>query len=286
MPTINARRLAVKLTKLRERNGWTQREVCAALGMGPASITRYERAEGQPKLRDLRTMLAHYGATEEERCLLESLRLRAREKGWWAAEPFVGEISPSYEMYCSLELDALRIEKFSPIVVHGPLQTDAYAMSLKESFAVGSDVRATGSDLRVERWKALESRHPKPDLTVFVDESVLRRTVGSPEVMIEQLHHLAALPEWVTLRVLPMAGPVVSAMCTFTMFFLDAGDAVAVDEGTVAQMYYENHDQIDRFKVRLDRAAHLAYSGDESRDVILDMVKVFERHGSGFPQVK
>ncbi|GIG62042.1 hypothetical protein Lfu02_64140 [Longispora fulva] len=287
MPTINARRLAQKLTKMRERRGWTQREVCAALEMGSASLTRYERAEHQPKLRDLRLMLAHYGATEEERCLLESLRLRAKVKGWWAAEPFSGDISPNYEMYCSLELDAERIVKYSPVIVHGPLQTESYAMSLEQGMSlVSEEVAARRTALRLERWKALESREVKPELTVFVDEAALRRTVGGPEVMVEQLHRLAALPDWITVRVCPMDRPVVSGMCTFTMFYLDAGDVVAIDEGTVAQTYYEERIHVDGFRLRTRRAEDVAYDEAVSREFILDLAKVFGRYGSGVPQVK
>jgi Domain of unknown function (DUF5753) len=71
--------------------------------------------------------------------------------------------------------------------VSGLLQTEAYARAI-----LSTRMGATREELddavagRVERQRILEREHP-PELWVILDEAVLRRPVGGPDVMRDQL---------------------------------------------------------------------------------------------------
>ncbi|BDH13318.1 transcriptional regulator [Streptomyces hygroscopicus] len=107
-----------------------------------------------------------------------------------------------------MEPKAVAIAEWSPTVVPGLLQTPAYAHSL---FREG-DPRASDEELatkvrhRLARQDVLKGSSP-PDFSVIICESVIRRNVGGPEVMREQLAALLTHGTQPTtvLQVLPLS---------------------------------------------------------------------------------
>jgi transcriptional regulator with XRE-family HTH domain len=106
------------------------------------------------------------------------------------------------------EAHARRLRSFELVVVPGLLQTVAYARAV-----LSTRVGATAEELdeavaaRMERQQILDRDQP-PDLWVIIDEAVLRRTIGSPDIMREQLEHLAdaARRPNIVIRVIPLRG--------------------------------------------------------------------------------
>ncbi|WP_369205154.1 Scr1 family TA system antitoxin-like transcriptional regulator [Streptomyces sp. PU-14G] len=96
-----------------------------------------------------------------------------------------------YRRRIELETRAISISEWSPTVVPGLLQTPDYARAL---FREGNS-RASEAELasrvsnRIARQEILANSTP-PDFSVIVCESVIRRRVGSREVMQEQLSAL------------------------------------------------------------------------------------------------
>ncbi|XMN06984.1 helix-turn-helix domain-containing protein [Streptomyces griseobrunneus] len=106
-----------------------------------------------------------------------------------------------------LETTALAISEWSPTVVPGLLQTLSYAYALmREGFprASEAEVKAKAA-ARVARQRLFRSA-ASPDLSVVICESVIRRRVGTPEAMREQLEALLAFAAQKTflLQVLPL----------------------------------------------------------------------------------
>jgi hypothetical protein len=62
------------------------------------------------------------------------------------------------------------------------------------------------AELRLKRQEVLERDDP-PDVWLILDETVIRRPIGGPEVMSSQLKHLVEASHWpnVTLQVLPFS---------------------------------------------------------------------------------
>ncbi|MFC4053039.1 Scr1 family TA system antitoxin-like transcriptional regulator [Actinomadura syzygii] len=84
-----------------------------------------------------------------------------------------------------IERDVSMLQAFHLSVVYGLLQTPAYAMALLKDEAA--------TQARIGRQSILtRDDPPPPTISVLLDESVLRREIGCPQVMREQLEHLIA----------------------------------------------------------------------------------------------
>jgi transcriptional regulator with XRE-family HTH domain len=93
------------------------------------------------------------------------------------------------------KFDAIR--SYQPLVVPGLLQTPAYAAHLLDN-----DEPAV--EARLARQEVLASATP-PRLMYVMDESVLLRDAGNPEVMRDQLQHLLAVScRHVRLQIAPL----------------------------------------------------------------------------------
>ena len=90
-----------------------------------------------------------------------------------------------------IEREALTLRSYQPLVVPGLLQTEAYAHAV---LAGGGQVPRKDVErllaTRMSRQQILRREDP-PLLTAVLDEAVLRRPVGGPAVMREQLLALA-----------------------------------------------------------------------------------------------
>ncbi|WP_433858925.1 Scr1 family TA system antitoxin-like transcriptional regulator [Streptomyces kronopolitis] len=108
-----------------------------------------------------------------------------------------------------LEPKAVSISAWSPTVVPGLLQTAPYARALlREGDPRASDDEvATLVRARMARQEVLKGTSP-PDFSVVICESVLRRNVGGPNVMREQLSALLAhgTRRTTVLQVMPLSG--------------------------------------------------------------------------------
>jgi transcriptional regulator with XRE-family HTH domain len=102
-----------------------------------------------------------------------------------------GAIPKFFESFREVELIAHTVRTWNPQIVPGPLQTPEYARRL--SVVLGEDEDRV-EDLvaaRIDLQQKMFNR-PKPAaLLAVMDECVVRRRVGSPELMHRQLMHLA-----------------------------------------------------------------------------------------------
>jgi transcriptional regulator with XRE-family HTH domain len=206
-PTVRRRRLAAELRGIRESKGKSGDAVAAALKWSPSKISRYELARTGLKPREVERLLDYYGITGSRRALLISLAEDAARKGWW--EEFTDILSADYQQFIGLEHEASSIAIWHVEVVTGLLQTEAYARHIiggynqVEPIAPGMIERLV--KVRMQRQQVL-TRAPGFQLSVVLDESILRRRIGDELVMYEQLQRLvyeADRPN-VTLQILPL----------------------------------------------------------------------------------
>jgi hypothetical protein len=130
----------------------------------------------------------------------------APRNGWW--KDYTEVIPSGYQDLIAAEEDAEGVLHFHPTLVPGLLQTERYAFAITKVTSLKTlapeDVRSLVK-VRMERQRsAFDSARPKR-LTFFLDEGCLRRSLGSPDVMREQLQHLLELTTRpnVTLIVIP-----------------------------------------------------------------------------------
>lgn len=143
--------------------------------------------------------------------LRDSLRLSSdhlgRDRGWWDDHRFTNE----YPAFVEHESRAHRIGVCQPLVVPGILQTTAYALAATAAItgrAPDDPAVLARVEVRLSRQQHLLDRMTGPNppqLTVVLDEIVLRRPVGGADVLRFQLDELLMLGtlEAVTMVVRP-----------------------------------------------------------------------------------
>lgn len=270
-PTVRRRRLGLELKRLREERRLSREEVAAHLEVSVSTVSRIETGRGGVRAKDLRQLLDLYGVSEDAtRTSLEALARAGKVQGWWTRH--AGELRSAYATYIGLEAEATWLLDFEAITVPGLLQTESYARALLASAlpAMTDDAIESRVKVRMERQRArLESAQPV-NLWAIIDESVVRRRIGGPVVMREQLRHLidvAARPN-VTVQMLPYAaGAHPGVIGSFVVLrFADDPD-VAYIEGVAGDVYAEGTD-VERFTLAFDGLRAAAASPGASLEML------------------
>jgi transcriptional regulator with XRE-family HTH domain len=205
-PTVRRRRLAAELRGIRESKGKSGDTVAAALKWSPSKISRYERARTGLRPREVERLLDYYEITGPRRTLLLGLAEDAAQKGWW--EEYSDSLSEDYKQFIGLEHEATSMAIWHVDVVTGLLQTEEYARHIIGSYSQVEPV-APGMIGRLVRVRMRRQQVLSRDglqLSVVLDESVLKRRIGDDAVMYDQLQRLvreADRPN-LTLQVLPL----------------------------------------------------------------------------------
>ena len=251
-PTVLRMILGRRLQELRRRAGVSLEDAAQTLRVKPLTIRRLEKAEVGLRILYVEKLLETYGADKQEIEEFVAMAERANEPGWWHA---YRDVLPTwFTAYVSLETGAKTLRTYEPHYVTGLLQTHAYARSiLRAGFPSGSEEDlAMRVDLRLRRQDLLE-RSDAPTLWVVMEEAVLHRVVGGPEVMREQVDRLLEASELdhISLDIVPFsAGAHVGACAPFTYFRFEEPELpdIVYSEILSASMYLDQ---------RSDVAAHL-----------------------------
>ncbi|WP_329037480.1 helix-turn-helix transcriptional regulator [Streptomyces sp. NBC_00178] len=135
-----------------------------------------------------------------------------------------GTIADYFESARRLERQATMIREYALTFMPGILQTERYARAvLSTAFPPRSDEECDRHVVtRLERAKVLDDP-VTPIVWALLDEAVLRRPAGTPQVMAEQIMHVVRLGERgrVRVHVLPMnvgIHPISQGMVTLMSF--------------------------------------------------------------------
>jgi transcriptional regulator with XRE-family HTH domain len=278
-PTVLKRYVALELRRLRESAGFKRDEVAKRAGCATSHITHLEVARNLPKVPELELLLRHYDAEDRIPAFVELLDGARAGRDWWT--PFAGAAPSWFHLYLGLETSAEQISSYDALVIPDLFQTPAYAEHIV--WAAEPDLTdvevAQRVDLVLARQEILTRPEP-PTITSVLDESVLYRPAVDDAVLAEQLNHLlelAAQPT-VTIRVLPLAAGVHAgitgtfALLTFPALFKN-DPGVAYTEDRIRGTYYDDPEDIARYRQTLARLAEAAYSVDESRATMLRRVE-------------
>lgn len=253
--TTRRRQLGAMMRKFRARSGMTLEEAGRLVGVSKATVSRYETQEGPVRWLVVDSLCRHYGVTDAEREAAVGLAKDARQLGWWGS--IADKLPETMNLLLTLEDEAVREDHFACLYVPGLLQTRRYTEAVQHA----SEMRLMPEeidrlvDLRMKR-QAILARDKPPHLWAVLDESVIRRVVGSPEVMREQLGHLleAGRSPNITLQVLPFSkGAHSAAMGSFVIIggAEPSLDVVYVDIH-VGSIFLEKEDELDRYRLAFD----------------------------------
>lgn len=253
--TTRRRQLGAMMRKLRASKGMTLEEAGRLVGVSKATISRYETQEGPVKWPIVDALCRQYDATDAERNAVVALAKDAKQQGWWG--PFTDSIPADMNLLLTLEDDAVREDHFSCVYVPGLLQTRSYSTAIQQAneIRLASEEIERLVNIRMKRQEILGRPHP-PHLWAILDESVIRRVVGSPEIMREQLSHLLTANESpdITLQVLPFAkGAHAAALGSFVILggAESSLDVVYVDLH-VGSVFMEKDEELDRYRLAFD----------------------------------
>jgi transcriptional regulator with XRE-family HTH domain len=269
-PTIGQLVLSRQLRALREKAGLSREAAAKLLHVTVATVRRMETAEVALKIPYVQILLPAYGVREEDVAAFLQLTDEANRPGWW--QRFHDVLPDWFSGYVSLEEAAKVIRDYEPHFVPGLLQTEAYTREILTSGAVGQldpERLERHVALRMQR-QSLLARADGPAYWAVLDETVLRRPVGSPELMREQIDKLLEMSELpnVTLQVAMLsAGHHPGTYTPFVLFRFDVPevpDMVYIEYLTGA-LYLDEVDEVTEHMEAMDRMVAHAESSAGTR---------------------
>lgn len=271
-PTVRLRRLASELKRARKAAGLSQDDVTAQTRISPATLYRIEKPEGRPQMRTLMTLLDLYEVSDDQRTRITALHEGADTQGW--LRPYHDALRDEYNTYIQFEAEAKIVRNWEALYIPGLLQTEKYARAVIK----GHLPDATRDDLeqrvraRMERQAVLTKEHPL-ELTAIMDEAALRRQVGGPAVMADQLQRLQELADrpHISVRVIPYAFGAHQGMPGgFALLsFADPEDGQIVYIDSMANdSFLESDADIARYTTTFDNLRAQALSPDDSLALI------------------
>lgn len=185
----------IELRKFRLLSGFTQRKLGAAIHLSVSQLSMLENGHRAPSRELAHRVDDVLGLGTVLVDLLDRLNRTASQLPRW------------FRPWLEFEREAEILHMWELSMVPGLIQVEGYARAL-----IGNEPGVTREQAdervtaRLERQGILKRPKP-PTMWVVLDESVLHRPVGSPEVMKCQLQHLLEIEEnpYMSLQVLPHA---------------------------------------------------------------------------------
>jgi transcriptional regulator with XRE-family HTH domain len=277
--TVPRRQLGRYLRELRNKQRMTVKKAAEELEWSETKIWRIENGMTSLRSHDVATMCAIYAAPPDLTEALMGLAKETKAKGWWHA---YGDVIPEWlDVYIGLEEAAAQIMWYEAELVPGLLQTGDYARAVVQADNPGVDGGELDRrvQLRLAR-QALVRRERSPlSLRVALNEAILRRPVGGPDVMAAQLGSLAAaarLPN-IALRAVPFGAGLhrglMSGPFELLRFPLN-GDGQASEPATVyadgftGALYLDKPGEVERYADAFESIWNAALDERASIDLI------------------
>ncbi|MEY8041092.1 helix-turn-helix domain-containing protein [Saccharopolyspora cebuensis] len=260
------------LRQLRKDAGKERDDAAEWLEISQQTLSKIELGRQTIKAPHVRLLCQLYDVDAGTLDNLLRLAKEANQRGWWVA--YRDTVPESFRRFVGHEADAAAIWDYQAEYVPGLLQTPAYVAAItRASRPNASDAEVNRSvSLRRERQERLDEGEP-PQLRFYLNEAVIRRTVGGAEVMREQLEHLVAAgtADHIELRIVPFSAGAHAAMsASFIMMrFPDEPEpAFAYVENDRGAVYQEDPGDIDRYNLILSELDRVALSHVSSRSMI------------------
>ncbi|MGW6120456.1 helix-turn-helix domain-containing protein [Nocardia sp. NPDC055165] len=275
--TIPRRQLGRQLRDMRLEAGMSIPNAARLIERGTSTLQRLEKGEaGRIRLLDVQALCQLYERDAQLPALLELAKVAASNDGegmWW--HEYSEAIRADFELYVSLEAAASKLTVFRPDLISGLFQTRSYARVLDGRFYPNATEEEflQWFTIRLNRQRIITRRRNPVEVDLLLDETVLRRTVGSSKTMADQLQHLADLPSNVNVLVLPFTSgyPLGVAPGPFTLLDFDPATgekATAYIEGYRGNMYYDKAEAITQYRETFNRLTAEALSPADSKQAL------------------
>ncbi|MET9398100.1 helix-turn-helix transcriptional regulator [Kitasatospora sp. NPDC002965] len=271
--TVRRLLLGSQLRRLREARGVSREEAGYSIRASESKISRMELGRVGFKERDVADLLTLYGVeAEQERASVLGLVRAANATSWWQG---YGDVLPGwFQNYLGLEEAATLIRSYEVQFVHGLLQTADYARAVITHG--GHVTEAEEIERRVEvrlKRQAVLTAEQSPRLLAVLDEAVLRRPWGGPELMRAQVDRLLELTELpnVVLQVMPLGFGGLraegGAFSVLTFDDQDLPDIVYLEQFTTA-LYLDKPAEVAEYAGAMDGLLADSLSPDRTRELL------------------
>jgi transcriptional regulator with XRE-family HTH domain len=182
-----------------------------------------------------------------------------------------------FQEWYEAEREAVSVSWWEPMLVPGLVQTADYARALFQAWrsADTDDELDQLIDARMARQLILDRPKP-PMLWIVIDEAVLHRCIGSPEITRDQLLRLADLAQRpkVTIQVVPgEVGAHVGLLGAFAIATFDHAPAIVYMESPDQGQTTDKHATVAAISLTFDTLRAEALPRGASRDLILKVAE-------------
>ncbi|MCO6007546.1 helix-turn-helix transcriptional regulator [Actinoallomurus purpureus] len=252
--------VAKELRRAREQMGMTQAALAKAIFASDSLVAAWESGRRVPKPKYVAPLVEILG--------IDAILARM------ISELVTSDAPEWLGRLLELEGRSSSLSTYQPLLVPGLLQTEDYAREvLHRSGRHYPDVDEL-IQARLERQSILTTDNP-PLLVAIMDESVLRRPVGGPGVMREQLAHLievADRPDAVIQIVPSDVGAYPGLAGGFLILGFDGREAVYVDDAFSGDII-DAVDDIATMKRVWEALRVEALPGKQSVDLLAEVAK-------------
>jgi transcriptional regulator with XRE-family HTH domain len=270
-PTIRRQELGQELRVLRRAARFTLEEAGKRIGVSSSKLCRVEGGQRPAAIEEIGGLLALYNATHTKRRELLTLARDCGERGWWQRN--LPDFTERQHTLISLESRAERIVNVETVTLPGLLQTGEYTEALLvESDMVPAEEIEDRMLTRMRRHSVFLRQRP-PALLALIDELVLYRAIGGPEVTRRQLGRLveASRHSHITLRVVPKNGAHAGIMGAFALIEMPDRSPVVFVEQPTSGLFVEDRSEVEVYKGIVEKLLNKALDEAQSTELIASL---------------
>jgi transcriptional regulator with XRE-family HTH domain len=265
-----------ELRRTRDARGLTQTQAGARIGANADHISRLEKGQTRVRFAEVEKLLEFYEDDPRHIETITGIARGANHRGRWSGHR--ATFPDWFRMYVDLENGAETIRQVSSETIPGILQVEPYIRTIHAEWP-----RNVHDEQAVDEWVAARkerqeifTRADRPTVSFVLAESCLRRMVGGPEVMGEQLEYLLKVSRQrsVQLQILPFKTKTFCEVSyPFTMLTIGAPGIASPLEFAYVENYDEARYLDDKDAVRAygelwGRLTAAALGRKESQDFI------------------
>lgn len=276
--TVLRAQLGRELRQLAEAAGKSPAVVADYIGVSTSTVSKIYNGRQAVKVSQVRSIARLCGATTKRENELVELATQGGRPGWWAE---YAEVIPEWFRHLlGLEAAADEIAVYEMELVPGLVQTAGYTEAIaRAAHPDQSDAEiARLVAFRQARQHHLHDNGGPPRLRIILNEAVLMRPVGSPDVWREQVERLLELADepHVTMQVLSFASgvhPVMGSAFKVLRFESEPSLTTAFLENDRTGGLLKRPADIRRYMTVFDQLANQAVTAEKSRDMLVRVAK-------------
>ena len=275
-PTVLRILLGGQLRRLRESRGITAQAAARAIRGSESKISRMELGRNAIREIDVLDLLTFYGVDATEREQLLTLAEQANRPGWWHR---FNDILPDwFQAYVGMEEAATSIRIYEPQFIPGLLQTPRYTAAVLTMCDIPISEAERHVILRKERQRRFTDGRVK--LWAIIEETALRRPIGSKEILLDQLQYLLSLTNRanLTLQIIPFGRGGHAVPSGFTILRFGDSDLqdVAYLEHLTSALYFDKKADVDRYLLAMERLSIVSAKPSETPGLLAAIIKQLE----------